>query len=506
MNYHYIKNNFKKIDNEYPDIFDIKIYYLNENNCQILVERLDSNDGWGLILEIIIYDLIDNQIFENIIFGNSDENTKSLSFETNIKLYLNDTIKTNIPKIIYPRYEYLINNKYELFNNELIDLHVVIYKLNNFKIKIIIRRLDEEYGWNNNLLLILYDKNINNIKEFINIGTSDNNYKYILKNTKIEIFSDKDYTQIIPKIIIQTGFNDDYKSILHFNSIISFIELNPEYTYIYFNNKNSRKFLKDNFCDEINYAYDLLVPGAFKADLLRYCVLYHIGGCYFDCKQILKIPIRQFLEPNKTLVLCNDVIDNALLNAVIFSVKKNIIIEKTIKDCCYNIINKLGSSALDVTGPIFFYKSIKKYINTDNLILQNNRPPDNFLDFTNDYLNNTIKTINNNKVIINRFYKNYYVNYLDNNHYGKLFDNNEVYYKNFQNLNNFKICVYPNKFNDKFLFNLINNKLIIKRTDSNNGWTLNLKILVIHNINHNEYLIEIGPSNTNKKEIIFDYI
>ena len=96
---------------------------------------------------------------------------------------------------------------------------------------------------------------------------------------------------------------------------------------------------------------------------ILYCYIYINGGCYFDCKQILKFPIRTFLESKKTLVLCNDVIDNALLNANIFSIKNNPILEKTIKDCVYNIINKLGTYALDITGPIFFYKSIKDFIN-----------------------------------------------------------------------------------------------------------------------------------------------
>jgi len=313
---------------------------------------------------------------------------------------------------------------------------------------------------------------------------------------------DHQYHQNIPKIIFQTGYSKNFKNILHFNSILSFIELNPEYTYIYYDNKDSRKFLKEHFSDEINYSYDLLVPGAFKADLLRYCFLYNNGGCYFDCKQILRIPIRNFLKDDKTLILCNDAIEYAILNAVIFSTVKNIVLEKTIKDCVYNIINKHGKGALDITGPIFFYKSIKKYINNDNLIFQNNRPLDNYHDFSNDYYNNNIKIIENNSIILNRFYKDYYNNYLNINHYGILYDNNEIYYKNFQVVNDLKICVYPNNYNDKFLFFLENkNKnLIIKRMDSNDGWFFNLKILIIDN-DMNENLIEIGISENNIKSV-----
>jgi len=502
MNYYLIKNNYKIIEYEYPDIFDIIIYYIDENYCQINVKRLDSECGWGLILEIEIYDIYNNNA-EIIKFGNSTENFKTLYFKTNIQLLINENSKVIIPNIIFPRKEYLIKNKYEIVKeiNNFIDFNIVVYYLDDYKIKIIIRRLDDYSGWDINFKLILYDNFVKNRKEIINIGSSKNNFKYLFIYTKLKVISyDNEYTQEIPKIIFQTGNSKNFKDILHFNSIMSFIELNPEYTYIYFDNKDSRKFLKENFSDEINYSYDLLVPGAFKADLLRYCFLYNNGGCYFDCKQILRYPIRIFLKNDKKLVLCNDVIDNALLNAVIFSTMKNEIIQKTIKDCVYNVINKLGTNALGITGPIFFYNSIKKYINNDNLILQNNRPLDNYHDFCNDYYNNNIKIIENNIVIINRFYKGYYNNYLDIDHYGKLYTNNEVYYKNFQISENYKFCVYPNNYNDKFLFEKQNKKLMIKRIDSTDGWYFNLRILVIYE-DLNEDILEVGMSNENIKYI-----
>lgn len=504
MNYHLIKNKFKKVEYPYPDLFDIKIYYLDDNLCEINVKRIDSSDGWGLLLEVKIYNLIDEDKYEILKIGNSENNSKSSIFQTSINLEINEDEKILIPNIIEPCKDIsFINNNFKITNkSNNIDLHIVAYKLDNYKIKIIIRRLDEITGWDENLKFILYDNLNINIKEFITIGTSKNNYKYIIKNTKIELFSDPEYNQDIPKIIIQTGYNNTFKNILHFNSIISFIELNPEYTYRYYNDTEARKFLRENFNEEVNYSYDILVPGAFKADLLRYCLLYVNGGCYFDCKQILRIPIKKFLKSNQTFLLCNDIIDNALLNAVIFSIKNLIFLEKTIKDCTFNIMNKLGKSALDITGPIFFFKSIKKFITTDNLLLQNNRPPDNFSDFSNDYYNNNITLISNNTIVLNRFYKGYYTNYIDNNHYGKLFINNEIYYKNFQSINNFKICVYPNKFNDKFTFILKAGKnLIVKRTDSNDGWNFDLKILIINNNTFEDNLINIGPSRYNKKEI-----
>jgi len=502
MNYHYIKNKYELIEYNYPDTFDVKVYYLNNNYCQINIKRTDSTEGWGLLMEMRLYN-IEEKEFHTVYIGNSNLNIKTLIYKSDFELYYDNDTKTIIEDIILPRNEKIMNNKYTIIrdDNTYMDLYSVIYYLEDYKIKIIIRRLDEENGWDYPFNIIIYDKYKNNRKELIHIDKSEQNYKYIFIDTKIKIYHDDEYTQEIPKIIFQTGYNNRFKNILHFNAIISFIELNPEYKYIYYNNINARKFLRENFSEEINHCYDLLVPGAYKADLLRYCFLYHYGGCYFDCKQILKIPIRKFLDNNKTLVLCNDVIDNALLNAIIFSIQKNIILEKTIKDCVYNILHKLGTSPLDITGPIFFFKSIKKFINNDNILLQNNRPPEDFLDFWNDYYNNNITLISTNSVIVNRFYKGYYTDYIDTNHYGKLFTDNEVYYKNSLKIDNYKICIYPNKYPDKFNFKIDNNKLIINRIDAKDGWNFNLKILIINLITSDEKLIEVGKSELNIKEV-----
>jgi mannosyltransferase OCH1-like enzyme len=504
MNYTILQNKYSIEKHDYPDIFEIIIYYLDDNSCQINVKRLNTMIGWGLLLELKVYD-INEKNSENILFGNSETNTSIKYFKTNsIQLYPNKNKIVEIPSKIEPRNEFLISNKYEILKEDkFIDFNICIYYVNEYKIRVIIRRLDNENGWKSNIKIVLHDNDVKYRKEIIIIYPSKNNFKYLFINTKIKVYPfNNQYKQEIPKIIFQTGNSKKFKNILHFNSIISFIEFNPEYTYIYFDNNDCRRFLKNNFSDEINYAYDLLVPGAFKADLIRYCFLYNMGGCYFDCKQIIRCPIRYFLKNDATLILCNDIIKEALLNAVIFSTKSNIVLEKTIKDCVYNIIQKKMDEVLNVTGPLFFYKSIKNLINNENIILQNNRPPNNFNDYTNDYYNNNITFIKNKKIVLNRFYKGYYNNYLHVDHYGKLWEKNEIYYKNFQISQKYKFCVYPNDNNCRFFFNKIKDKIIIKRIDDNvKGWDFHLKILVI-TPNYEEHSITVGKSNENTKDIL----
>ena len=507
MNYHIVKNKFEIVPYDYPDKFEISLYFIDEFTFHAVTNRLDSDEGWGLILQINIFDMIYEDKYETITIGNSSTKNKISYLSSTIELGSDDNHIAVIPKVLHPRNDFLITNRYDIVKNckTFIDLHIVLYYLEDYKIKIIVRRLDYEGGWSNNLKIYIYDKNRPFTKEYITIGPSTRNYKYVVKNTKIKLFKqENEYSQYIPKIIFQTGMTSTFKNILHYNSIMSFIELNPEYFYIYYNDMDCRYFLRDHFNEDVIHAYDMLVPGAFKADLLRYCFLFINGGCYFDCKQILRLSIRNFLEVNKKFVICNDVIDNALLNAVIFSSARNSIMEKTINECVNNIINKLGKDPLDISGPEFFYRTILPFINSDNLILQNNRPPDNFYDFSQDYINNNIKLIKNNTIILSRFYKGYYENYLETKHYGILYENNEVYYKNFQQIGNYRICVYPNNYKDTYLFNIINRKkLIVKRVDTVEGWVFNLKIMIMNQY-YEEWEIIVGSSKTNIKEISID--
>jgi mannosyltransferase OCH1-like enzyme len=51
-----------------------------------------------------------------------------------------------------------------------------------------------------------------------------------------------------------------------------------------YDNNDCRIFIASNFDSNVLDAYDSLIPGAYKADLWRYCILYKLGGIYLDIK------------------------------------------------------------------------------------------------------------------------------------------------------------------------------------------------------------------------------
>jgi mannosyltransferase OCH1-like enzyme len=81
---------------------------------------------------------------------------------------------------------------------------------------------------------------------------------------------------------------------------------NPTYTLLYYDDAQALAFLQAHFPFAVR-AYERLVPGAYKADLLRYCLLYQYGGVYGDLTQTYLLPLDQLIaHETDTLVLCRD--------------------------------------------------------------------------------------------------------------------------------------------------------------------------------------------------------
>jgi mannosyltransferase OCH1-like enzyme len=59
---------------------------------------------------------------------------------------------------------------------------------------------------------------------------------------------------------------------------------NPKIKFHLFDDEDCKTFLEQYFVPEVANTYEKLIPGAYKADLWRYCVLYKHGGIYMDIK------------------------------------------------------------------------------------------------------------------------------------------------------------------------------------------------------------------------------
>ena len=135
-----------------------------------------------------------------------------------------------------------------------------------------------------------------------------------------------------------------------------------DHTKIIYDNRMLIDFIKLYFDKDVLLAFKKLKPLAFKADLARYCLLYKLGGWYFD---IAIRCIRRYDIPEETDLLCfrdeqrHSKTSWAVCNGIIWSRSKNIIhyksIEKIIRNCR---TNWYGRTPLCPSGPALFGEAI----------------------------------------------------------------------------------------------------------------------------------------------------
>lgn len=61
-----------------------------------------------------------------------------------------------------------------------------------------------------------------------------------------------------------------------------------------------------HFPSEVLEAFDILIPGAFKADLFRYCVLFIYGGVYADVDMLLKTKLDMAIDDDIGFMVPSD--------------------------------------------------------------------------------------------------------------------------------------------------------------------------------------------------------
>jgi len=123
--------------------------------------------------------------------------------------------------------------------------------------------------------------------------------------------------------------------------------------YYFWDDEGAGEFLGTHFPPEVREAYESITPGAFKADLFRYCVLLIRGGVYADMDILL--------ETNLDEAVANDIgfmtpIDepgievghrSCLWNGLIASAPSHPFLARTIEIVVNNIRNRFTSVDYD---------------------------------------------------------------------------------------------------------------------------------------------------------------
>jgi mannosyltransferase OCH1-like enzyme len=158
--------------------------------------------------------------------------------------------------------------------------------------------------------------------------------------------------QKIPLIIHQTNELDKVPVNMK-RAMDTITEFNPDYDIYYYNAAERRKFIAKHFDKRTLHCYDILIPGAYQADLFRYCVLYIKGGVYLDsCFESVR-PLNQLIQAKDKFIAAVDNDPKDIYNAFIAAIPRHPILKKTIDLLLQRVERKeYGSSCLYVTGPV----------------------------------------------------------------------------------------------------------------------------------------------------------
>jgi len=137
---------------------------------------------------------------------------------------------------------------------------------------------------------------------------------------------------------------------------------NPEFQFHLYDDTDCRNFIADNFEADVLDAYDRIIPGAFKADLWRYCILYDRGGVYLDIKYKCNpgVSLADLTKGEECFVReysgdGSGLAENPVYTGVMISPPKNPKFMNCIQRIVENVRKKYyGRNNTDPTGPMLF--------------------------------------------------------------------------------------------------------------------------------------------------------
>ena len=173
------------------------------------------------------------------------------------------------------------------------------------------------------------------------------------KGGAVERFGSVSLGPVIPLDIYQTWETSDLPEKMR-ECVHQLKQKNPRFKHHLFDNQQRRAFIYQHFEADVVDAYDRIVPGAYRADLWRYCVLYIHGGIYLDIKysnvgdfDLISLTDREYF--------CRDIeaSGGGIYNAFLICRPKNEKMWKCIRQIVRNVQTRYyGDSCLFPTGPM----------------------------------------------------------------------------------------------------------------------------------------------------------
>lgn len=162
--------------------------------------------------------------------------------------------------------------------------------------------------------------------------------------------------------IHQTHESFDHLTVKSLKAIVNLGQMNPEFEYKFYTSTDREKYIFQH-CRPLYDSYNKIIPGAYKSDIFRLCVLYIEGGIYIDHKSTTLIPFNKWIDYNKICIFQNYDESYGLHNAFIYAPTSKIEFLRVAMDLIIDSISKdkYEQNHLDITGPSLIMRAFNKY-------------------------------------------------------------------------------------------------------------------------------------------------
>lgn len=140
---------------------------------------------------------------------------------------------------------------------------------------------------------------------------------------------------------------------------------NPELHFYLFDDDSCRVFIQKHFSSRVLSAYDNLIPGAYRADLWRYCILYRNGGVYLDAKfhGVKHFNLSRLVQEGKEYFV-RDVDGKGVFNGFIMVHRKHPLMLLAIEKIVENVESlSYGMDSMDITGQTMLTRCLDELSN-----------------------------------------------------------------------------------------------------------------------------------------------
>jgi hypothetical protein len=142
---------------------------------------------------------------------------------------------------------------------------------------------------------------------------------------------------------------------------------NPDFEYVLYDDAACARTVAQ-LGPRVEEAYGRIGPGAFKADLWRYCELYVAGGVYVDIDTVCLSAIDDVIDPAATLAVPIDLEPPNLFNAFIAVRPGHPVMRACIDAVVENVERGAQQTGLAFSGPSLLGACVSRFLGTSSFV------------------------------------------------------------------------------------------------------------------------------------------